>query len=48
MWNEKCDEAFKKFKEALISQPTLTYFEKDKTVYVEYDASDTVTGSILS
>lgn len=48
IWDEKCEEAFSTLKKAFTSQPILSHFDPDRKTVVETDASDYVSGGILS
>ena len=47
-WTEKQEEAFKKLKEKFTQEPVLAAPDLDKKMRMEVDASDYVTGGILS
>src|SRR5690606_4762784 len=48
VWTPACQEAFDKLKTAFTSAPILRHFDIDKEIVVETDASDYVSGGILS
>ena len=48
VWDEKCEHAFQSLKKAFTSQPILLHFDPDRKTVVETDASDYVSGGILS
>jgi transposase InsO family protein len=47
-WDEACDEAFERLKQAMIAEPVLMHFRVGEDIYVECDSSDTVTGGVMS
>ena len=48
IWTEKCETAFQKLKEALISSDVLAYPEKDAEYILDTDASNFGIGAVLS
>jgi hypothetical protein len=46
-WNDRCDQAFEKLKELLITAPVLAHFDPDKETMVEADSSGHATGGLL-
>ena len=44
----KCQEAFDKLKTAIVNALILQHFDRTRTYYVEYNASDYVTAGVLS
>ena len=47
-WTQTCEEAFLSLKEQFISAPILIWFDPEKRTIIETDASDYVSGGILS
>jgi transposase InsO family protein len=47
-WCDKCDEAFKRLKEALITAPVLAYPDFSKPFLIQSDASKFAIGAVLS
>ena len=47
-WTEKCQTAFEILKKAFTSDVILRHFDPDRPIVVETDASDYVSGGILS
>jgi hypothetical protein len=48
VWSPECQKAFEELKEAFTSAPILRHFDPDKPIVVETDASDFVSGGVLS
>ena len=48
MWNDECQEAFQKLKEALVSAPVLPYPDPAKPYVLDCDASAEDVGAVLS
>ena len=48
VWSEACQLAFESLKQHVISAPVLRHFHPDKQAILETDASDWVTGGVLS
>ena len=48
VWNEACTEAFQALKQAMTEAPVLRHFDSACQAILETDASDLVTGGILS
>lgn len=48
VWDEKCEHAFQGLKKAFTSQPILLHFDPDRKTVIETNASDYVSGGILS
>jgi hypothetical protein len=46
-WNEKCNEAFEKLKELMITGPVLTHFHPERKTILEADSSGYATGGLL-
>jgi UV DNA damage repair endonuclease len=46
-WNEKCNEAFKKLKKLMITDPILAHFHPEKKTILEADSSEYATGGLL-
>ena len=47
-WVEECEAAFRELKHRFISAPVLRYFDPDKEIIVETDASDYVLAGVMS
>jgi len=47
-WTEKQEEAFKRLKECFTREPVLVALDLDKKMRIEVDASDYMTGRVLS
>ena len=47
-WTDKCQDAFEKLKNIFISQPVLSTVDTTKPLRIESDASEYVTGAVLS
>ena len=47
-WTDKCQQAFETLKKAFTSELILMHFDPDRPIIVETDASDYVSGGILS
>lgn len=48
LWGSKCQEAFDRLKEHLVSAPVLAYYQLNLPTRVETDASDRVVAAVLS
>jgi hypothetical protein len=48
VWSPECQKAFEELKEAFTLAPILRHFDPDKPIVVETDASDFVSGGVLS
>lgn len=48
LWSSDCNSAFQQLKEAFVTAPILIKFDPDKQIVVEKDASDYVTGEVMS
>jgi hypothetical protein len=48
VWSSECQKAFEELKEAFTSAPILRHFDPDKPIVLETDASDFVSGGVLS
>jgi transposase InsO family protein len=48
IWSPECQKVFEELKEAFTSAPILRHFDPDKPIVVETDASDFVSGGVLS
>ncbi len=48
MWDSKCQAAFQALKKAFTSDTILRHYDPDRKIVVETDASDFVSGGILS
>ncbi len=48
IWSSACSNAFQQLKEAFVTAPIFMKFDPDKQIVVECDASDYVTGGVLS
>ena len=48
IWNQPCQDAFERLKNALINPPVLKYFQYGREHMLETDASDGVTAAVLS
>jgi hypothetical protein len=48
VWSPDCQKAFEELKEAFTSAPILRHFDPDRPIVVETDASDFVSGGVLS
>jgi hypothetical protein len=46
-WNEKCDEAFRTLREALVMAPVLALPRDEGKFHLETDASDVATGAVI-
>lgn len=46
-WNSKCDDAFTKLKEALVSAPVLRHTHFNRPFVIETDASEFALGAVL-
>ena len=47
-WSDQCQDAFEKLKKTFTSEIILRYYNPDLKIVVETDASDYVSGGILS
>ena len=47
-WNQECETAFQRLKDAFMSDLVLMHFDPEKKIVVEVDASDWVVGGVLS
>ena len=47
-WTEACQSAFDELKKRIMTAPVLRHFDPKATTYVETDASDYVSGGVLS
>jgi hypothetical protein len=47
-WNDATQQAFEQLKAAMISQPILQYFDPDRPLTLETDASDYAIGAVCS
>ena len=47
-WTNDCEEAFKILKNKVTTAPVLRHFDPKATTYLEIDASDHVSGGVLS
>jgi hypothetical protein len=47
-WNQACQAAFELIKKTVTEAPVLQHFDRDKTAYVEADASDYISSGVLS
>ena len=48
LWSAECNSAFEQLKNAFVTAPILMKFDPDKQIVVETDASDYVTGGVMS
>ena len=48
VWTEKCQSAFERLKEALVSAPVLAYLSREGKFVLDTDASATAVGAVLS
>jgi len=48
VWSDLCQAAFERLKEAFTTAPILIYFDFDKEIVVQTDASDIASAGILS
>ncbi|KAK0637673.1 Transposon Tf2-12 polyprotein [Lasiodiplodia hormozganensis] len=46
-WSPQCQAAFEALKQAMSSDPVLKYFDPTKTIYIEVDSSDYVSGGFM-
>lgn len=48
VWSKECQKAFEELKESFTTAPILRHFDPDRPIVVETDASDFVSGGVLS
>jgi hypothetical protein len=48
LWNDTAQQAFEQLQTAMISEPILQYFDPDRPLMLETDASDYATGAVCS
>ena len=48
VWTDKCQSAFERLKEALVSAPVLAYLSREGKFVLDTDASATAFGAVLS
>ncbi len=48
IWNKECQAAFQLMKDTVSTEPVLLHFDRNKTYYLETDASDYVVSGMLS
>ena len=47
IWDDKCNEIFKKLKKAIIIKPVMIHFNQTKKTFLECDFNNLISGGIL-